>query len=401
MSNVLIPANAQAAILNQATRVTHSDGNDQLLYFTSTSLLKNNAGLVFISDRTGHANLFFRNLRSGKEHQLTHNEHGILKSYVYFAGNPYQGFGKASVSLDPERGIVYYIQGREIRAVSVDGQERILAELPKGQMTAFTHVSADGTLLCIPTVDARALDDENPLRASSPEYDVDARIQSEGLSSYLRVYDTSTGQEIKCVPVPKAWVTHVQFSPTDSNLILYNHEWTSFDTGIRRLWLWDGLGHRRIRTETQQGSSVPRSRLDWTCHEMWERDGSAIIYHGAYHKGPAYIGRILPDGSNCVEIALPEGWHQYGHFTVGRHGQLITDGYFQAPGTDSGGEGRWITNVEVNWMSGKIDWYPLGLHRSSWSGQDAHPHPILDHAGENIYFTSDFEGKRAIYRFLV
>jgi predicted dehydrogenase len=36
-----------------AERVTESSGNDQLLYFTSTSLLADDSGLFFISDRTG------------------------------------------------------------------------------------------------------------------------------------------------------------------------------------------------------------------------------------------------------------------------------------------------------------------------------------------------------------
>jgi hypothetical protein len=146
-------------------------------------------------------------------------------------------------------------------------------------MTAFTHVSADGTRLCVPTTDARALDDEVLLKGK-PDYDIDERVQKESLSSYLRVYDTATGKEILCEQVPKAWITHVQFSPRDHNMILYNHEWCS-DCGIRRMWLWDGHRHIRLRTEGEG-----RSRADWTCHEMWERDGSAIIYHGSYHHGP-------------------------------------------------------------------------------------------------------------------
>src|SRR5580698_10178825 len=96
-------------------QVTHSAGNDQLLYFTSTSLLADNRGLVFSSDRTGHPNLFFLDSKSGMDRQLTRNTEGHLKSYVYFDGHPYRGFGKASISLDPERGIAYYIQGRENR----------------------------------------------------------------------------------------------------------------------------------------------------------------------------------------------------------------------------------------------------------------------------------------------
>lgn len=372
-----------------------SQGNDQLLYFTSPSLLKNDRELVFLSDRTGCPNVFWRDLESGEERRLTSNSEGILKSYVYFDGTPYRGLGKASISLHPESGTVYHIQGREIRAVDTRGHERVLAEYPAGQMTAFTHVSADGTRLCVPTTDARALDDER-LLAGKPDYDVDARVQAEHLSSWLRVYDTATGKEIACERVPDAWVTHVQFSPVDPNLILYNHEWPAHSAGTRRMWLWDGHRHRRLRPEA--AGCDPR---DWACHEMWQRDGEAIIYHGSYAgDGDAFVGRVRPDGSDRVEIALPHGWRRYGHFTEGSPGLLVSDGYYEHPGDGApeGWGGAWISVLDVDWRGRKIGWRPLCRSGSSWTSQDAHPHPVFSHAADAVYFTSDKEGRRAIYR---
>jgi hypothetical protein len=365
-------------------------GNNQLLYFTSPSLTADDKHLVFISDRTGHPNLFTRDLVTGTERQLTTNTEGVLKSYVYFDGTPYRGFGKGSVSLDPQRGTVYYIQGREIRAVKLSGETRVLAVLPTNQMTAFTHVSADGARLCVPTTDARALDGDKQLKGKPP-YDIDARVQQEHLVSYLRVYDTATGKEISREPVTNAWVTHVQFSPRDCNLILYNHEWCS-QSGIRRMWLWDGKTHFRLRTEGDG-----RNADDWTCHEMWERDGSAIIYHGEFTNGISYVGRVFPDGSGRVEIPLPADWKRYGHFTVGNSGELVTDGCYQESPDKKWG-GSWISLLKVDWQQARIRWFPLTKHGSSWKSQDEHPHPVFSHAADAIWFTSDKDGKRAVYR---
>ena len=156
-----------------------------------------------------------------------------------------------------------------------------------------------------------------------PAYDIDERIRTENLSSYLRIYETKTGKEIKKEKVQKAWITHVQFSPINNDLILYNNEWPS-DCGIRRIWIWNGKNHIPLRTVGEG-----RSKEDWTCHEMWERNGSAIIYHGAYHNGPAYVGRVLPDGNGRIEISFPTGWNRYGHFTEGKPGMLVTDGYYE------------------------------------------------------------------------
>jgi len=385
-----------------------SSANDQLLYFTSPSLTADDRHLVFISDRTGHPNLFTRDLATGAQRRLTANTEGFLKSYVYFDGNPYRGFGKASVSLDVHRGLVYYIEGRRICVSTLEGETRTLAQTPAGQMTAYTHLSADGRLLCVPTTDARALDGDRKLERS-PEYNVDERIRSEGLSSFIRIYDTATGREIACERIPRAWVTHVQFSPCDASRILYNHEWTVDDRGIRRLWLWDREGHRPLRSEGEG-----RDRMDYVTHEMWEPDGKGIVYHGCHVRSASpdfpnlqqFVGRVTPDGGDPVEIAVPRPWGRYGHYTIGNRGDLVTDGYYEeaddaAPERKTWGAmdgGAWITCLKADWANRSLRWMPLCRHGSSWNWQDCHPHPVFNHAADAVFFTSDREARRAIYR---
>lgn len=366
--------------------------NDQLLYFTSTSLAADDSRLVFISDQSGHPNLWDMELQSGKRRQLTFNSEGALKSYVYFDGIPYRGFGKASVSFHALSGTLYYIQGREIRKVGPDGNESTLAEYPEGQMTAFTHVSADGRFLCVPTTDEYALDGTHPL-AGRPDYDIDKRVRDAGLSSFLRVYDTASGAEVLCENVPRCWITHVQFSPRDPSLILYNHEWSA-DCGIRRIWIFNGKTHRRLRSENKT-----RSRADNTTHEMWERDGTAIIYHGhSADSGEPFIGRASPDGAFIQEIPLGTGCRRYGHFTAGNPNVLVSDGYYEEEDDPKRMGGNFISRLDVDWDKDEVLWTPLCQNLSSWSSQDAHPHPIIDHHSRFVYFNSDFEGKRAIYR---
>ncbi len=363
----------------------------QLLYFTSTSLSSDGRHMVMIGEKDGNPNLFSSELGSGAVRQLTHNDAGVLRSYVYFDGTPYRGFGKASVSFDADRGVLYYLQGSEVRSVSLDGTERVLAVLPDDQVTAFTHVSADGKRLCVPTTDEAAFTEDADW--THKHKGIDARVQRLGLNSWLRVFSTETGEELACEKVPLGWVTHVQFAPGDASQILYNHEWPG-DCGIRRVWLWDGKSHRQMRSEGDG-----RSRLDWTCHEMWERDGKAVIYHGLYEDGRAYIGRIPLDGSPIRELALPQGWTRYGHFTVGpSEAQLVTDGYYHAGAGDTIKVSPWISHLDVDWQSGAVNWRVLGRSDSSWDSQDSHPHPILDAEGRYVYFTSDKDGKRAVYR---
>lgn len=390
------PARSLAAV----ERVTRNPAaHEQLLYFTSSSLTADDRQLIFISDRTGHPNLFALDIATGHELQLTDNNQGYLQSYVYFDGHRDAGLGKASVSLHAPTGTVYYIQGRQIRVTDLAGHSRTLAEIPSGQVTAFTHVSDDGSRLCVPTTDARVWDDDL-ISAGNLGVTIDRRVQEEKLNSHLRVYDTSTGKLVLNETVPCGWVTHVQFAPGHPERILYNHEYAA-DCGIRRMWLWDGSRHIRLRPE-----APGRSRRDWVCHEMWERDGSAIIYHGSFADGgPAYIGRLDMTSGQIREIPVQAGWREYGHFTTGRPGQLVSDGYYKdpaiAPGdpkTPHGWSGKWVSTIEIDWPAGTMQWTPLALSGSSWKTQDEHPHPIFDHACRYVYFTSDREGHRAVYR---
>ncbi|MBN8216816.1 MAG: PD40 domain-containing protein [Spirochaetes bacterium] len=371
-----------------------SPGNNQLLYFTSPSLLEDGRTLVMISDRTGHPNLVARDLATGREWLLTENASGWLRSYVYFDGRVEEGFGRASVSLDPARGRIYHLQGLELRRIDLSGGTRTIATLPRGQVSAFTHVSADGKRLCVPTTDDRAL--EGPLKDGRPAHDIDKRVQEEGLRSWLRVYDCETGALLACPEIPRAWITHVQFSPADPSLILYNHEWPG-DCGIRRMWLWDGRTHLPLRTEGEG-----RSRRDWTCHEMWADGGASVLYHGAYADGgAAYLGRWTRE-KGPTEAALPASWHRYGHFTASRSGnRFVSDGYYQEADDPEARGGAWISLQEVDWGKGSVAWTPLCRHGSSWKGQDNHPHPVFDPTDRWIYFTSDAGGKRAVWRVAV
>lgn len=189
---------------------------------------------------------------------------------------------------------------------------------------------------------------------------------------------------------------------------MFNHEWSSFDCGIRRIWLYDHRKDeiRRVRTEgndTLGGArGFARKRGDWVCHEMWSDDGQSIIYHGGYENGPAMVGKYEPGSGRYWEIALPDDYNSYGHFTMDHDGNLVCDGYFKFPdevkvvrenSTDNGPDphkkdGAYISRVIPDWDGGTLIWIPLCRHDSDWLGQDAHPHPIYAHSGKKILFNS-------------
>ncbi len=386
------------AMPSEPERLTRGDAEEQLLYFTTSSLDSADANLWFISDRSGSPNVHVLDLASGDQRRLTDNARGRMWQYQGFAGEPGRGLAVWSVALDAASGRLYFIQDNAIRSVDPDGTIRELAPLPNDQITAFIDVSRCGRFLCVPTTDARALVAPTAEGcAPGGPHAIDQRCQDEGLNSFLHVYDTATGTEVDRIAVPRCWITHVQFRPDTSGHILYNHEWPA-NAGVRRMWLWDGERHRCIRP-----AGDGRRPDDWACHEVWTPAGDAVVYHGSFHDGPAMVGRWRVADNMRTEIPLPARFTRYGHFQIGpeRDDLLVCDGYYEQD-EDEPGAARWLSLQAVDWDAGTVDWTPLCPHGSPWRDQDDHPHPIFDHAAKHIYFTgSTPAGRRAVYRIAI
>lgn len=379
----------------EAVRITPEGVDYGLVYFTSNSLLSDDRRIILIQKKEGTRNLFVMDLDSGETRQITDctgkDDPDVMS--VQAVRSAWDNIIDGSVIVHSPSGRVYYVQGRKICRTDLEGNVKVLAYVPLDMSNGVMHVSADGKKLLVSTTDVRAYEGYDGTNNAI----IDHNVQSLGLSSQLRVYDTESGEALVCEQVPRAWITHVQFAPEDDNVILYNHEWPS-DCGIRRIWLWNGGEHVLVRPE-----GGPRSREDWTCHEMWERSGSNLIYHGGYKNGLYYVGKAtIPDLTNLrdirlEEIAFPHEYVKYGHFTVSNTRALVTDGYYQTPG-ETGRGGRWITILKPDWDAKTIEWIPLCQHGSNWQGQESHPHPIFNHAANAVYFNSNKEGYRAVYR---
>lgn len=393
--------------------VTSGSANEQHLYFTSSSLTADGKLLVYLSDRDSRVrspqdpgvdvDLYALNRDSGEVRRLTDHRDGIFRPVGRM---PRRGLHMGSPSMHAGSGDIYFVHGRELRRVNAHSAELVtLAELPADQVAGITHVSDDNTRICVPTIHESAFRDIKK---------IDATVQELGLTGHLRVFDTRTGAQTEDIEIERAWITHVQFRPGSTDTILFNHEWAA-DCGVRRMWLWDGERFLRLRDESAPDIEQPRHRDDWVCHEVWSRDGTAVIYHGTYASGDgpyaerSFIGRLDPDSGSRTEIAFPAHFRRYGHFNVGpTDAQVVTDGYAEytadgeplAAAPESPTErwgGDWISRLDVDWDNRTIDWTALCRHDTSWAYQDAHPHPIVDPAGAEVLFTSDRTGNRAVY----
>ena len=135
--------NVRSRVLVSGCEGEENGYNTQLLYFTCSSLSRDDRYLFLITDKGGSPNVCVKDLITGEETILTHNENGIMKSYVYFDCRPGVGLSKASVCLDTDRAIVYYIRDNRICRAGLDGEEKILAEVTRTElMNNFGLISA-------------------------------------------------------------------------------------------------------------------------------------------------------------------------------------------------------------------------------------------------------------------
>jgi oligogalacturonide lyase len=149
----------------------------------------------------------------------------------------------------------------------------------------------------------------------------------------LYTLDIKTGK-LKTFNSSTEWLNHVQFSPTDPNLILFCHEgpWQLVD----RIWTihTDGTGLQLIHSRTMQ--------MEIAGHEFFSPDGKYIWYDLQTPKGEDFwlAGYEIATGKRVWYHMQRNEWSI--HFNVTRDGTL-----FAGDGGDSGQvahapDGRWL-----------------------------------------------------------
>jgi oligogalacturonide lyase len=145
--------------------------------------------------------------------------------------------------------------------------------------------------------------------------------------------NTQTG-EIKTILRSTDWLGHLQFSPTDPNLIMFCHEgpWHRVD----RLWTMhaDGSGLTKLHTRTMN--------MEIAGHEFFSNDGKMIWYDLQTPRGEDFwvAGYEIATGKRTWYHLQRDEWSV--HFNVSRDGSM-----FGGDGGDSemvahAKDGKWI-----------------------------------------------------------
>jgi len=262
-------------------------------------------------------------------------------------------------------GDVYYTKrdtgAAVVYATNVDtGATREMVKLPPGR--SVSSLNADETLLLGTYVDgpdrAPAAPPANGLpnvdrRFGQPNYEAvgldgkpmtyadakDLRLHNTlmatraGPPRVLFTVNTKTGA-LKDIHREHEWLGHLQFSPTDPNLIMFCHEGTWHE--VDRIWTIhaDGTGLKKMHTRTMN--------MEIAGHEFFSADGQNIWYDLQTPRGQDFwlAGYNVASGKRTWYHLRRNEWSV--HFNVSPDGKL-----FAGDGGDSemvarAPDGKWI-----------------------------------------------------------
>lgn len=241
----------------------------------------------------------------------------------------------------------------DIFAVNADTREsRRIVRLERGSIGS---VNADGTLLLGTVAEqqrnlqpgsARARDrrfdqadyqanwpDGTPMSfADAKEVRINNRL-NERIPMEIFTIDIRTGER-KVVHAATDWLNHIQFSPTDPNLIMFCHEgpWHRVD----RIWTirTDGTGLQNIHRRTMN--------MEIAGHEWMAQDGKTIWYDLQTPRGQKFwvAGYNMETGVRTWYHLERDEWSV--HFNSSHDGSLFSGDGGDAEMVARAPDGKWI-----------------------------------------------------------
>jgi oligogalacturonide lyase len=258
-------------------------------------------------------------------------------------------------------GDVYYSRGGVVYATNLDShKEREVIKLP-GAARGVSTLNADetlfaGTIAAVDPTGATTRPTTRPMlpqrermfpgktqltaeeEASAEKEDRLARSLANPRSMALFTLNVKTG-EMKIFGYAYAWLNHLQFSPTDPNLLMFCHEgsWHEVD----RIWTihTDGTGLKLMHQRSMD--------MEIAGHEFWSRDGKTIWYDLQTPRSQVFwIAGVNIDTGDRTRYHLERDWWSV-HYNISHDNKM-----FAGDGGDPGQvafakDGMWINLFKV------------------------------------------------------
>lgn len=357
----------------EVTRLTPPEVTCHRNYFYQKCFTQDGSKLLFAGEFDGNWNYYLLDIAAAEAVQLTEGT----------GDNTFGGF------LSPDDKSLYYVKNeRTLQEVNLETLvEREVYRVPADWVGYGTWVAnSDCTKLVGIEI---SKDDWVPLN----DWKIFHDFFHKGPNCRLLRVDLQTG-ESAVIHQEKNWLGHPIYRPFDDNTVAFCHE-GPHDLVDARMWMVneDGSNVRKVK-EHAEGESCT--------HEFWVPNGSSLMYV-SYLKGQQ--GRTIysynPDnGENTEVMQMPACSHLMSNFD----GSLLVGDGSGTPVDVKDTSGYTIDNDPYLYAFDVVKkaYFRVARHDTSWatfanSRQVTHPHPSFTPDDSAILFSSDKDGKPALY----
>jgi oligogalacturonide lyase len=277
---------------------------------------------------------------------------------------------------------VYYQSHDSVFNTSIGtGQTKLVFVFPADFKGNISTLNADETLLA----GGWASDEQREIGRKYPEKrDYFDRIFDAHLPNKLFTIDLQTGQ-LKVIHSENTWLGHIQFSPTDPDLLMFCHEgpWQKVD----RIWT--------IRMKSGEVRLMHKRTVENEIagHEFFSPDGKTIYFDWQIPKGQTfYLGAVdVATGKEKKYAMTRDEWSI--HFNVDANERIYCGDGGDAGQVAHAKDGRWIylfrpegdSLAAERLVNMKDQYYKL------------EPNVHFSPDGKWVIFRANFEGKEEVY----
>jgi oligogalacturonide lyase len=349
---------------HKVIRLTRKDGNNLSFYFHNNPFYENK--MAFYSTDNEHGKqICYVDLKTLRVQQVTSQKSPMSGEIV----------GKRT-------GNVYYqIKDSVFSTNLLTKATKLLFVFPASYKGAITTINADETLFA----GAKASDEQKEILKKYPaKSDFFNRIFDAHLANDLFTINIKTGK-LQKIHTENTWLGHVQFSPTNPQLLMFCHEgpWHKVD----RIWT--------INVNTKQIKLMHKRSMDMEIagHEWFSHDGNIIYYDLQQPRSVNFFvgGTDVNTGKEIKYSLTRDEWSI--HFNVSQDGKMFCgDG-----GNDSqvakAKDGMWIylfKPVGDKFVSER-------LVNMKHHGYKLEPNVHFSPDGKWVIFRANFEGVEEAY----
>lgn len=353
----------------QIEKLVDLSGNNRSFYFHNNPFLKTKDGkntLMIFSNKKGSEVQFFSvNLENKKTTQITFKK-----------GN------KRGEILAPKTRKIFYMVADSVFSTHIDTHKtNFLYKFDKSVIGSISTINANETLLggALITKEENEIFKNNPKKTSYFDKIYEAKLERSLITLNVKT------SELKNIYSEKAWLNHIQFSPTNPDLLMYCHEgpWHKVD----RIWT--------INIQSKINTLIHKRTVEREIagHEFFSPDGLTIWYDLQIPRSVTFYlaGKNLETGETIKYGLKRNEWSI--HYNISNDKKL-----FAGDGGDEGQvarakNGRWIYLFEPK----KDSFHATKLVDMKNHNYDLEPNIHFSPDGKQLLFRANFEGESQIY----